>query len=70
MHAFYDFGLFGGGWHMIVLWILLLAVSIWLVFSLKNSNQNQPESALEIAKKRYAKGEISKTELDEITRSL
>jgi len=70
MHAFYDLGLFAGGGHMFIFWILLLGVVIWLVFSFKNSNQNQPESALDIAKKRYAKGELTKAELDEIKRNL
>jgi len=73
MHAFYDFGLWGGGWHMFILWILLLGVIVWLIFSLKNAKQNQnsqQESALDIAKKRYANGEITKAELDEIKRNL
>ena len=70
MHGLYDFGPFAGGGHMFVLWILLLGVFIWLVFSVKKSNQNQTESALDMAKKRYAKGELTKTELDEITHYL
>ncbi len=77
MHPFYDFALCGGGgWHMFVLWILLVGVIVWLILSLKNgrfnqnSQQHQRESALDIAKKRYARGEISKDELDEIKRNL
>ncbi|SMS02954.1 hypothetical protein VIM7927_04316 [Vibrio mangrovi] len=64
MHGFHDFhfGLFGGG-YMFLFWILLIGVVVWWVVSIKRDPQM---SALDLAKKRYANGEITKDELDEI----
>ncbi|PWI33201.1 electron transporter RnfE [Vibrio albus] len=70
MHGFYDWGLFSGGGFMFLFWILLIIAIIWLVFSSKNRNNSPTETALDIAKKRYAAGEITKEELDEIKRNL
>lgn len=66
MFGWHDMGL---GIPMIIFWILIIVVIVWLI---QNSRRNKTsaESALDIAKKRYAKGEISKKELDEIKRNL
>ena len=57
--------------------LILLVVIIWFVVSYKNKNQNifsnqntSSETPLEILKKRYAKGEITKEEFDERLKDL
>ncbi|MBA5867545.1 MAG: hypothetical protein GDA67_12715 [Nitrospira sp. CR1.3] len=63
-----------GGWmgsvFMIVFWTLLIvALVLWIKSLLRQerrgSASGEPESALEILRKRYARGEISKEEFEE-----
>ena len=71
--------LFGGSWWgmglgmllMIVFWAGLVALITWIVLKLVRSGQ-QPSSQtpLEIAKTRYAKGEISKEEFEQLKKDL
>ncbi len=62
-----------GGGFMMILWIILLAVLIyWIVRAAQRGNNQlpQPESAIDILKKRYARGEISKEEFQERKKDL
>ncbi len=62
-----------GGGLMMILWIALLAGLIfWIIKATqKGGNQlSQPESAIDILKKRYARGEISKEEFEERKKDL
>ena len=56
------FGLFGFGWFWVVLfWGLIIGFIIWLIVrSNKRDDSESKSTALNIAKERYAKGEISK----------
>jgi len=56
---------------MIVFWGGLIALVTWIIFRLVRSGQ-QPSSQtpLDIAKARYAKGEISKEEFEQIKKDL
>ena len=54
---------------MFLIWIVIIAVIIWAFKDKLNLNLNQ-ENALEILKKHYAKGEISKDEFDEMKKNL
>jgi len=68
----------GMGWWMIwmvVLWGVILAVIIWGVKQLTGRNGAQPnrpkrQDPLEIAKERYAKGEISREEFEQIKKDI
>jgi len=63
----------GGGFMMIFWIILIVAVIYWLIRAAnRNANQSpsQPESAMDILKKRYARGEISKEEFEERKKDL
>jgi putative membrane protein len=72
----------GGGWFgfifMILFWVVIIAAVVafirWLVKSGSSSNPNPPEqrqdSALEILRKRYARGEIDGEEFEQRKRAL
>jgi len=62
------FAVFGG-----ILWLILLGVIIYLLISLlapSREHRHQEEDPLEIAKRRYAKGEIGREEFEQMRRDL
>ncbi|MCS5422903.1 SHOCT domain-containing protein [Psychrilyobacter piezotolerans] len=64
---------YGFGAHMLIFWIfiIVLMVSIFRDSSSgKNKYSKQSETAIEILKKRYAKGEITSEEYQEIKQKL
>ena len=66
--------MFFGGW-MIIVWIVILGLIIWGIVVLTRRGTSTPGAAqkrdpLEIAGERYAKGEISKEEFEEIKKNL
>lgn len=56
----------GGGWMMILWWVFVIGI-IYLVVKLivQKEGKRNGESALDVLKKRYARGEISKEEFNE-----
>ena len=81
MNGDFGFGMmngFGfGGIFMIIFWIVIIGLGVWLVSSLVSRTNSQPpsnlpsaESPLDILKKRYARGEITKEQFDEMRRDL
>ncbi len=73
------FGMGFGGFGfllMAIFWIVILVAVVWFVgrlFPRSNSGQstgNSPESAVDIAKQRYARGEISKDEFEAMRHDL
>ena len=65
-------GNFGFGWLLWIIIIVLVVVLIW-----KNTNERDKyipfenkETALDILKKRYAKGEITKEEFERIKKDI
>lgn len=69
-------GGFGTMGLMAIIWIGILGLIIWAVVAAvrrsgESSNPNQPaDSALEILKRRYARGEINKEEYEEKKKDL
>ena len=68
---------FGWMWLMPVFWAVFLGLIIWaIVAAVRSSNESKgsdftkAESALEVLKKRYARGEINKEEYEEKKRDL
>ena len=60
----------GMGWGM---WIIPLVVILIIVFAVKSNpfgEKQNSESPLEILKKRYAKGEITKEQFEEMKKSI
>lgn len=55
-----------GGFMMIIFWIVLISFIVWLVKGAKWKNMEHwhNDSAMNILKERYAKGEINKEEFD------
>jgi putative membrane protein len=65
---------YGGGW-MIIIWIVIIGLIVWGVVALarrgnSGMNTSEKQDPLETAKKRYAKGEISKKEFEQIKKDL
>lgn len=59
----------GFGWIFVLLfWVLIILGIVYLIRTMGGSAKkvNQGETALDILKKRYAKGEITKEEFDRI----
>jgi putative membrane protein len=69
-------GSFGMGWFMpifmIIFWVLIIWAIVALIRGLSSSGNSakQADSAVEILKKRYAQGEISKQEYEEKKKDL
>jgi len=63
-------GMMDGNWYgggplfMIVFWILVVVLIVFLINQTVGKGKEAGESALEMLKKRYAKGEISKEEFE------
>ena len=68
----------GGMWFGSIFWLLFLGVIVWGIISFANNQKRENldrtaprgEMPLEILKKRYAKGEISQNEFDEMKQKL
>jgi len=64
---------YGGMFFGLLFWIVIIVLAYFLIKSLieKNKpNSFEGKSALDIAKERYAKGEITKEELEEIKKNV
>lgn len=69
------YGMMGFGGLMIIVWIVIIGLIVWGVVALvrhsgSGSKSAEKEDPLEIAKRRYAKGEISKKEFEQIKKDL
>ena len=54
------------------IWIPIFIIIIFVIMKMNNNRRNTPseDSPLDILKKRYAKGEITKEQFEEIKRTL
>jgi putative membrane protein len=76
------YGGFGGGWFMLLFWIVLIALIVWGVISLTRHGRyghmhmhsggccSTDGNALDIARERYARGEISKEQFETLKKDL
>jgi putative membrane protein len=66
------FGMGFGGFYMIIFWVLVIIVVIFLVrtFTAGTKDEGDRETALDILKKRYATGEITKDKFEEKRKAL
>ena len=60
-----------GGWIMLF-WIIFWIIVVYLIYKLLSNNTDwfSGKNSLEILKKRYAKGEITKKQFDQMKRDL
>ncbi len=76
MGGFGGGGMFIGGLLMIAFWVLVIGGGVWLVVTLARGSQNTPgaqvtsQTPLDILEARYAKGEISKEQFEQMKRDL
>lgn len=70
MHWMYPYG---GGWFMMAFWWIIIIVIVAIVVRWLTKQKGQPpmeDSAIELLKKRYARGEISKEQFEEKKKDL
>jgi putative membrane protein len=61
---------FGGVW-MVIFWVGLIALIVWGITRLTRRNgSSSKHNPLNMAKERYAKGEISREEFEQIKKDL
>jgi putative membrane protein len=68
----------GGMWFGWIFWLVIIGLIVWLLINQSNRSRNQTqdqmnphlESPLDILKKRYAKGEITKEQFEEMKKDL
>jgi putative membrane protein len=66
------FWMFGGIW-MIIFWGALIALVVWAIKKLTGSRSTDTSAGkdpLDIAKERYARGEISRTDFEQLKKDL
>jgi len=71
---FHDF-MFGGMWFGWIFWLVVLVLIVWFVVSQMNKNKQDSQStskepAIDILKRRYAKGEITKEQFEQMKNDL
>lgn len=64
----------GFGWVMaalmVIFWVIVIALAIWGIMRLSRSSSGSKSNALEIARERYARGEINKEQFEELKKNL
>lgn len=59
----FGWGIFGGI-IMLIFWVVVILLIVWIIKQVGGQNNKDNQSALNILKERYAKGEISKEEFE------
>jgi len=71
MHDFGGWGMLFGGIWMFIFWGGLIALIVWGITRLTRSNNLTVKRVpLDVAKERYAKGEINKEQFEQIKKDL
>jgi len=67
---YFPFHMYGFGFIFMILFWGLIVYGAIMLFSRKNGDQNDKDSAIKIARERYAKGEITKEQFETIKKDL
>ena len=59
----FGWGIFGGI-IMLLFWVVVILLIVWIIKQVSGQNNKDGQSALNILKERYAKGEINKEEFE------
>ena len=70
MHDFGGWGMLFGGLFMVVFWGGFIALIIWGINKLTKRDTYNTHSPMEIAKERYARGEITREQFEQIKKDL
>jgi len=71
MHDFGGWGMLFGGISMFLIWGSIIALIVWgIVRFTKRDDSHISDTPLELAKKRYARGEIEKNQFEQIKKDL
>ena len=71
MHDFGGWGMLFGGLWMLVFWGGLIALAVWGITRLtRRDGSNVKSTPLDVAKERYARGEINKDQFEQIKKDL
>ncbi|HSJ57709.1 MAG TPA: SHOCT domain-containing protein [Anaerolineae bacterium] len=73
MHSLGGMQTFGGGIWMLVFWAVVLGGGVWLLSGLARQGRSEAQPAdrpLDIARQRYARGEIDREEFERIRETL
>ena len=70
MHDFGGWGMLFGGIWMFIFWGGLIALIIWGITRFTGCDVSIKHAPLEVAKERYAKGEINKEQFEQIKKDL
>ena len=63
-------GWFGGGIMMLLFWALFIIFIVWVVKQIGSKNLKSDTNALNILKERYAKGEITREQYEQMRRDI
>lgn len=66
----HDMGFGGMMWYGWIFWIVILGIAVYLIVKLANRGGAGSETPLDILKKRYARGEITKEEYESMKKDL
>lgn len=70
----WNMGNFSGGLWMFIIWIAIIGLIVWAITAAVRSNQNtghtSSTSAQDIARSRYARGEINKEQYEHLRKDL